>query len=473
MQEKNKMKNTFGLILFAALFLFNPVVGFADLLPNCFGYLLLCLGLSRLSDLSESISEACRRFRILLLLSLAQLLGVYLIYGVMEARAVEMNRFEQPVSILLAAFLMLLAQWYFLIPAMRDLFRGIGHLAEAQGAEALTREDRKGKTPVDRISAATTRFVILSSLLAMLPELTILTSFEYEKENHFFPFDWYRFIRMLRILFGVAAFVVGTVWLIRMIRFCMKAMKDKPWIDALHERYCREVLPQTGMLTVRRFTGVFFLLQIALIFVLNLRFDNQSILPTVFFALLTIFAVYSLGDLVSREARLPVFIASVWLVGVGVAQIFFTTDYLKRFLPEASLYQPDAYRAFLIVRAIDVAEVVLSFVLVWLLLRFFMTIVLSHTAVDYGSKEAQYLSADATQRLHREFRVRFYLSLLFFFVGACFGAIDAWFRLDYPWMWIPAALFTVVGIGCASSFLHELKTQIQYTYHSNGVNKNL
>jgi len=472
MQEKNKMGRGFLLILLSALFLFNPVIGFVDPVPNCFGYLLLCLGLSQLADLSESVSESLRRFRILLLLSLAHMLGIYLIYGVMGARSAEMNRLEQPVYILLASFLFLLAQWYFLIPAMRDLFKGIRTLAEAQGADALTRENRKGKTPIDRIRTATTRFVILSSLFAMLPELTILTSFEYEVENRYFPFDWYRFVGLFRILFGFAAFVVGILWLIRMIRVCIKAMKDKPWLDALHERYCREVLPQIGMLTVRRFSGVFFLFRLALIFAISLRFDNQSILPAFFFAILAIFAIYSLGDLVSREARLPVFIASVWLGGVGVAQIFFTADYLKHFLPEASLYQPDAYRAFLIVRAIDVAEVVLTFVLVWILLRFFMSIVTSHTAVDYGSNDARYLSADATKRLHREFRVRHYLSLIFFFIGTCFGIVDAWFRLEYPWMWIPAALFTVVGIACAYSFLFELKTQIQYTYRSNGMNKN-
>ena len=42
----------------AVLFLWNPVVGMRDYLPDCFGYFCLVIGLSRLSDLHDTLGES-------------------------------------------------------------------------------------------------------------------------------------------------------------------------------------------------------------------------------------------------------------------------------------------------------------------------------------------------------------------------------------------------------------------------------
>lgn len=472
MQSNIKMQPCFLAILASALFLCNPIVGFVDVLPNCVGYLLLCIGLHQLSDLSGRISEAARRARILLLLALGSLLAAYLIYGVMGQQTAQMNRYEQSVYILLASFVSLIAQWYFLIPAFRDLFAGIATLAERHAADALTRE-RQGRTYPERMRRATTRFVILSSLLSLLPELTILTSFEYEKENRFFPFDWYQYVNLFRFVCGFAAFLIGLIWLVRMLRFTLAAMRDREWLAHLREQYCAEVLPQTGMLTVRRFSTAFLLLQIALIFSASLRLNQRSILPGLIFAVLAGLAICLLRADLPRERCMHCFLAAAAL-GLGSAvRLVVEGMYFKRYLPEASLYDPDAYRAFLLVRLTEVGEILLTFLLIAVLLRTMASLTRTHTEVDYGGQNARYLSADATARLHRQFAIRASVTVGIFFLAALLGALEAWLRLDYPWLWIPSLLCSVAGIWSAWSFFFELKEQVQYRYHSDGVNKAL
>ena len=291
MQHKKKIRTGFTAILLSALFLCNPVVAFLDILPNSIGYLLLCFGLHRLADLSARLTDALRRFRILLLLSVAQLLAVYLIYGVMAGQASQMNPYEQPVYILLGSFVMLFFQWYYLIPAFGDLFGGIDHLADKHSADALT-QTKRNKTPAERMKRSASVFVIARSLLAFLPELTILTSFENDVGNQFFPFDWYEFIGVLRILCFAVSLIFSLVCLVRMITFGRSAKRDGEWIERLEAQYSEDVLPQTGMLTVRRFSLALFLVQLGLIFTVNLRMNGYAVLPGCGFALLVAWAIF-------------------------------------------------------------------------------------------------------------------------------------------------------------------------------------
>ena len=485
MKSKNKMKGCFLAILASAFFLCNPVVAFVDVLPNCIGYLLLCYGLYRLSDLCGGINESFGRFRTLLLFSLISLIACYFIYGVLGQGAVEPNYqeelvyggvgenpYQQPVWILIASFVSLLVQWSILIPAFRRFFSGIELLAERHGADVLTRE-RNGKTLPERMRRATTVFVILSSILSLLPELTVLTYFEHHEENPLFPFDWYEYVVLFRGACGLVAFVVGLVWLIRMIRFCMAAMRDPAWIECLDVQYRSDVLPQVGMLTVRRFSAGFLILQIAMIFSINLRMSHRSLLPGVVFAALVILAVCMLREFLSTEQRTVGIVGSVMLALAGAAHLWLSNSYLRKYRPDVSLLNPDAYQRFLLVQVADAIEIVFSFVLLVIVLVMLVSLARAYTEVNYGGHDARYLSADATARLHREFQMRAYASAGLFFLAALMAGLEAWLRLEYPWLWLPSAVLSIAGIWSAWSFIYELKMQIQAHYQSNGMNKNL
>ena len=363
----------FVLILLSGIFLSNPIVGFVDVLPDCIGYFLMCVGLMRLSDINGRLQESLRRFRVMLAVGVAQILAMYMIYGVMAERSAEMNPYERPVTVLLCSFVYAFFQFYYLIPAFRDLFAGLNRLAESHRAEALlavrqsnrqARSHKNGgarslnekKNLCERLSRLTTVFILSSAVLSVLPELTILSSFETDVENPLFPFDWYAFIGMFRTVATVICLIVSLVWVIRFILFFKTVLKEHEWLEQLRKRYITEVLPQTGMLTVRRFANVFLLLLIGMLFTFQLRVGDRSVLPGVIAALLFGGSFLLLGELL--QDRKKHMIPCCLLAIASTVQLLLNQYYLSHFSVEDALYHTDAYWIFFAIRVLDVIEAI-------------------------------------------------------------------------------------------------------------------
>ena len=348
---KKNIKSHVGLryVMLAGIFLFDPMIGFVDVLPDVIGYLLLCVGLSKLSDLSDTLSEAAQRFRTMVWVGFGQLVAAYLVHIVMGQSAEQMNRYEQPVAVLLCSFVILVLRWYFLIPAFRDLFKGIGQLAERHGCYILC-EEKKSQTRSERMSTATTVWIILSSCLSVLPELSILTSFEHDAESEVFTFDWYRFISLFRGACGVLLVIFAIIWLVKFLRYVGDALRDREWLNLLRTRYINEILPQTDMLALRRFSLSFLLVNVGAIFTISFRMNGFSVLPALGFSVMILLVIANIADKQSEERR-NCTIACISLAFFSVVHLFLNVTYLLQFEPEASLYQADAYWHFLVMRA--------------------------------------------------------------------------------------------------------------------------
>ena len=458
-----------GLVALSGLFLCNPVVGFADVLPDFFGYLLLCVGLYRLADLNDCIAEASRRFRTLLYIGAGELLCMYIVHVIMQERVGEMNPYERPVSILMFSFVVLVLQWYFLIPALRDLFRGLDQLADKYDGGGLLTE-RRGKTHGERLAKLSTVFVILRSIFSVLPEASILTSFEHDAENALFPFDWYEFITLFRLVGGVLGTVIALIWLVSFLNYFRAALREREWIARVRDAYIAEILPQTGMLAIRRFSTVFLILNIAIVFTVNLRIDYYAALPGVVAAALTFFALYLLRDRLPERKGCN---AACLLLGtVSLAQIIVNAWFLKDFLPEASLYQTDAHYRFLAVRVLDAAEAVATLIFVASLLKILFELVRTETAVEYtGGADAERLSYYATERLHREFEKRFVAIFVLFAAAAAVNLLDAFLQLKYGWLWLISFALSFAAIWLFYSMIYELTSEIKNRYQSKSVHK--
>ena len=460
-------KKHMGLLYVAlsALFLFKPTVALIDVLPDVVGYLLLFVGVARLSDLSERILDAAGRFRIMIFVGVGEILAWYLIHVAMNDRLGEMNRYEQPVAVLLFAFVFLVLRCWFLIPAFRDLFTGLDALAERFDADALSGNDGKRRSRLDATRRATVRFVILQSVLSVLPELSVLTSFEIEAGNQLIRFDWYRFITLFRSVALLISAVVGILWLIGFLRLFKKVLGQNAWLERIHTHYCREILTQTVMLRMRRVRIARLLLCIGLPFAASLRIGGISMLPGAVFAIFVLIALDTLGDLF--PAQKPCRRAAWCLIVVSVLQQIANRTYLQRYYPEAALYQTDAFYRFLLIRVFSVAEAGLTLLLLFLLFeRLFDTIKL-HTEVNYGTPESTSLSRSATERLHGTLTKKLKLCAILFSLSALLIVADIVLQLHVSWMWQIALILSIVAIWNTVTFLQELTLQIQYRYQSN------
>ena len=459
----------FFCILFSAIFLFNPISAFVDVLPDFFGYLLLYVGLYKLSDLNAHIEEARNRIRALLWVGLGQLFATYLLYGLMGS-AKEINQYEQPTGILLCSFALLFFEWYFLIGAFRELFAGMDRLAEKHGSD-LCRVGRKGKTKAQTLQGLSRLFVILSSLGMVLPELTILTSFEHDVNNQNFRFDWYDFVRMFRVLGVVIALAIGIVWLVFFIRYFVLAIKDRTFNQRLSDAYQAEIVGLEGLMTVRSFQAFSLLLQIGIVFAVQLQVSYYSILPGVGLALFSCIAVALISKRVHIRQRENVYMAGGLLALVSVAQCILNYLYLKNYIPEASLYQPTAYNQYLFVRVLGIAEALCTLLFVYVLLKMVLELVFTHTSVEYEGDVTHALSNAATARLHRRFEIRGMIALIFFAIAAVVNCFDAFFHLQYPWVWMIAFLCSFVAIWNFFAMLHEFMDQVKYRHQSSLTHK--
>ena len=317
MEQKKLNRMGFAYILLGMLFLWNPIVGFVDVLPDLFGYLLLYVGTYKLADLNLHIEEARAKLRVLMWVGAGQLFAMWFLYSVMGGSE-EINRYEQPTGILLCTFAMLFFRWYFLIPAFRELFRGMERLAEKYGSDFLDKSKRD-KTKSHRMIIGCRIFIIVSSLASLLPELTVLASMEYAVQNSNFLFDWYSFIRMFRVIGGAVGGIFGLIWLIQIGLYFLSALRDRIWRERLEIAYHQEMQKRPGVFTVRRFRLFTLLLQIAIIFAINLRLSYYSALPGFGLALIGMLAVFLLSKKVQVRQRDTLYIVGGVLSVVSLA----------------------------------------------------------------------------------------------------------------------------------------------------------
>lgn len=463
-----------GMLLLAGLFLFNPIVGFIDVLPDCIGFLLICGGIGLLADLNERIASAQKRFQILFWGGVLQVFFELLVYRFLQGQKEEMNPYELPVTVLLFSFLLLVFYLIVLIPAFRDLFLGLERLGERFGISPepkpkKRRGNREARSRSERLSARTAVFVVAVTALNLLPELSILTSFEYDVQNPLFTFDWYKFIGLFRGAGVILVLGFSIVWLLSYLRYFATLRREKEWIERIKTHYAETVLPQTGMLTVRKVHFSFLILFAAILFAVPLRMNYISVLPGVVLAFLAFAAILLLGDLLREQKRF--YLSASTLAIVSAAQLIVNHFYLKFYLPTDSLFYPNAFWHYLGVQLLDVGEAAATVWLIYELLRILMQMARSYTGVDYGKGNGEALASRATQKLQHSFYVRYNVTFVLFFVAGVGTVVDTIFHLSLGWLWLIPLCASVAGVFCFYSVQHDLLEEIGYYFQPDPMHK--
>ena len=463
-----------GMLMLAGLFLFNPIVGFIDVLPDCVGFLLICGGIGLFADLNEQIASAQKRFQILFWGSVLQVFSELLIYRFLKGRQEEMNPYELPVTVLLFSFILFVFYLIVLIPAFRDLFMGLERLGERfdfSFGEKKARKKGRGesKSASERLCTLTAVFTVALVALNLLPEFSILTSFEHDIQNPLFTFDWYKFIGLFRGACGILAACFSIPWLIVYLRYFAALKKDKLWIDRLKNHYTETILSQTEMLSLRRIRFSFLILFVAIFFAIPLRMNYISILPCVVLAFLVFAAILLLGDLLREQKRL--YLSAGVLAIVSAAQLIVNSFYLKYYIPTDSLFYPNAFWHYLFVQLLDIGEAAATVWLIYELLHTLMETVRSYTGVDYGKGNGEALASRATQKLQRSFCIRYNVTFVLFFVSGVGTVVDTVFHLSLGWLWLFPLCASIAGVFCFYSVQHDLLEEIGYYFQPDQMHK--
>ncbi len=358
---KLPMRRRMGLWVAALIFLCNPNIHAMDPLPDFIGYLLIVSSLRRVSAIDESFADASRGFRRMAWLSVARLLGLIWVFGATSAT-------EQPVLLLIIAFVLGVLELMTVIPACHQLFHGLSYLsmrmdshvvserANAARLEALTarlqRAEREGKSAayrarleqkIRRMSCAhawdvteracflTQGFACVKTVLCVLPELTALADSSYAAGN--IMFNWYAYIAGLRALAVLVGMVVGIAWLCSILSYCRRLAKDRALWDRLATRCDEDEATHPERVPARRLRRALFALTIACVFNMNFYMDGFNYLPDIITPVALIAALLALRSYLSAGWRLlctlAVALQSVAATVLTVSSTsFFATHYV-------------------------------------------------------------------------------------------------------------------------------------------------
>ncbi len=318
-----------GYMIVGCIFLCNPFINIIDILPDFIGYLFILKALAELSDLERNICNARKRFQSALWVSLVK---CALVFGFM---------IYDSTWYLILTFSFAVLECMYLIPAFIDLFYGISYLEERHTNhksrfeaapkyggvfdktefengtayfEVFEEKSRDARAPFagEEIVFAERRawvylddagfasrfrekvaylyesaeartlsviFVIIRSLSSVLPELTAIaeTGSGYVESN---PIEDYSALRWILILFlAVFSFVVGILWLVRMVRYFNVFRKDREFIDVLQKKYDSEIVPDQGLWIKRKSLAFCAVATTAYAFLMCFRIDWFLLVP--------------------------------------------------------------------------------------------------------------------------------------------------------------------------------------------------
>lgn len=373
--EKDKKYVRFKAIGLSLIFLFNPNISIIDLLPDFIGYILLCVAISKLSDMNETICDALAIFKRLIFIDAAKILAIFWVFGLSVTS-------ERNSSLLLCTFVFSILEMIFVIPAFLKLFKGIADLGNIYDNTFIISSKKssngriKRKNRADKLRSFTIVFIIIKIALSLLPELSDLTSTEYYINQGMT--NLYRYIGVMRFLAFVPVFVVGLAWIINVIYYFSHIDKDTVFINELNKTYRERFMPRNGVFIRRNTNTAFILLIVALIFSFDLRVDNLNMLPDAICAIMLIayFSVLAKKTNIKRWASI---VACVGYLAVSGVAYIYEFSFFDKYYYGAIFRSDEAMSAFVLYAASACVSAIMFAVVCILILYSMKNIIDSHT----------------------------------------------------------------------------------------------
>ena len=259
----------FALFSAGLFFLWNPLVNVIDILPDCIGWLLFALGLTRLAYLREDFAEIRKKAWILCAISFAKFLPMYWSL----AGDIRYPLAAEPTMVLTYTVSFGAAELFLGISVFRSFFSTLSSLGTRYGSIAANRK-------LGRLRFRTIAFLIVRAVCSVLPELVYLRSTEYlDRVVYGVVIDIRDYRPYLIFLFSLIAGIVGLCWYIAFVRYLRTLRREDTFNDALRaeEEERREEI--SGYTAIARFRTVFGLLFLGAVFFCYLSVDRINVLP--------------------------------------------------------------------------------------------------------------------------------------------------------------------------------------------------
>ncbi len=350
-QNKRAKKMGLGLISAGFIFFFFPDFTVLDILPDIIGYILISVGLTRLSDMYDEFTDTKKAFHRLILFGIAKILGVFIVYLFSDGN-------EQPTTILTTVFILAAAECLLLIPAYLKFFNALVHAATRLDGKAIF-EGPKGKTGyADKIKTFTVSFVVIKNLLWFLPETQALAVTDNFQSYNYSRYD---FINHFRLLSMIIILVVGIIWLAKIRKYMSSIIKDEPFMERLFDKYKTEILPDASILAKRKLNLALSMFMIGAILSIDFYIggnEGLNIIPDTLSAICFFLGSVMLADKTSN-IKLPAVSLSVIYGIVSAVSYWLSYDFSQKHHPFDVSRKPAAFQYWNTLFALSVIEAIL------------------------------------------------------------------------------------------------------------------
>lgn len=335
---KNQSKINFLPIGLSLIFLFNPNIAVIDLFPDFLGYIFLSLAIVKLADINESVAEAASIFNKMILVDAAKLFAIVWIFWISPPS-------EENSAVLLWSFIFGVLEMVFIIPAFIKLYKGFAELGyfhdnySILGARNRKNSKISRRNYTEKIRSFTIFFIVVKATLSFLPELITISFSEY-LESH-----GNGILYILRMFSFIPVFIVGLIWIIKIIVYFGRITKDTKLINSLSAAYREKVLPQKGIFIKRNVKISFVILLVAVVLSFDFRVQNINIFPDVLSALLLLVFFLFIRRKTKVNLIVPIILSVFGVISGLVSMIFeirffeeYTWDSIYRTVPAMNAY---------------------------------------------------------------------------------------------------------------------------------------
>lgn len=261
--EKIKNKGLYmGYICAGFAFLFFPSVSIFDVMPDFIGYLLIIKGVGCMFDLNEDIYSARSSFIKLFFINLAKNCLVPLLVSL-----------KDETTVMTAVFIFSIIEGILLYSALSSLFVGVNYLAE----RADSRFADKGYSDV-RITTAI--FVVGRYVLVTIPELTVMTSLDYQMTDDLSAFTVYDFKLLITVTCFIISLILGLNFLSNAIKYVKRLKRDEVFVTFVAERYVNDVLENRNLFIRRNTKNAAYFILAGFISACPMYFEGVDITPS-------------------------------------------------------------------------------------------------------------------------------------------------------------------------------------------------
>lgn len=265
----------FGLVLAGFVLLFNPVIHVVDLVPDALGFLLIVIGLTKMSFFIGKIEQARSLFIKLALVEAGKCLMVLTV------------PYASGSDILLQTFVFALAEVLMFVPAVNTLFEGLTFAGLWYDATAMYEKRRAGRAFADFIDKCAslkpislciekvtgkpykkrarkekvewvvyTRdkilfFYIFRVCATLLPELTELQLYDNLGKVSVHSIRYSAYKPFLYVVFGITVLIMSIGYIRTVSKFFKSVARDEKFIKRMEEKYTVDILPRDTFFIAR------------------------------------------------------------------------------------------------------------------------------------------------------------------------------------------------------------------------------